>query len=189
MLHTPEWAQGDTAQQRWAEKMRERGLCVLPTYAFEDVDKATKAPVMLVPGGIRVTPDLLLLGGRIPEPVLWHEVKSKSAPTWFRNLGRWEHGFDYDLVQEYDSVQVESGCPVWIIVQELSAPIDGATESELVACDLWLCARLATCIEHGQHRVDWPGGRFDPRRGRRGKGGLLWPRNIMRVLREKPVSA
>ena len=183
MLHSPEWKQGDTAQQRWAEKMRARGLCVLPTYAFEDVTKETKAPVMLIPDRVLVTPDMLTLGRKAVEPVVWHEVKSKSAPTWHRNKERWEHGFDYDLVSEYDTVQTESMCPVWIIVQELSTPSDPSTESALVAAEVWLYARLATCIEYGEHREDWPGGRFKPwSRGRKGRGGLLWPRSIMKQL-------
>ncbi len=71
MKHTEEWKRGDTAQRRWGQLLAggRNGRCVLPAYAFEDVlgSGQTKAPVMLAPEGILITPDCLSMS-RIGSP-------------------------------------------------------------------------------------------------------------------------
>lgn len=183
MKHSREWRQGDTAQQAWAEELRKRGKCALPTYAFEDVAPETKAPVMLVPAGVLVTPDVLCMSAK--SGTSWHEVKSKTVPTWRRLPPgpRWEHGFDYSLVREYQEVQDLSGAPVYVVVQETKTPADLSRESVLVDSGIWLFATLDTILKHGSRRPDWPKRNGNPNdRGRRGEGGWLWARSIMTAL-------
>lgn len=181
MKHTDEWSRGDTAQRRWADLMVQRGHAVLPVHAFDDVVPDTKAPVMLVPEGIRVTPDVLLLRAR--HGALWHEVKSKSVPTWYRIYEQWEHGCDYALALEYQAVQIETGTTVQIIVHETRTPIDPYDDAGLMDSETWLFIPLKKVFRVGEHRPDWPGGRNQPhRRGRSGMGGLLWPRHEMKIF-------
>lgn len=183
MKHSREWKQGDTAQQAWAEELRKRGKCALPTYAFEDVAPETKAPVMLVPAGVLVTPDVLCMSAT--SGTSWHEVKSKTVPTWRRLPPgpRWEHGFDYSLLREYQRVQELSGAPVYIVIQETRTPVDPRNESRLVASGIWLYATLDCVLEHGSRRPDWPKRKGNTEdRGRNGEGGWLWPRSLMSRL-------
>jgi len=189
MKHTDEWARGDTAQRRFAEILRGYRLCVLPTYAFEDVTPETKAPVMLAPqqDSILVTPDLLALRDGWAQ---WCEVKSKSVPTWYRRKAQWEHGCDRDVFDEYEVVQHKSGIDVQIVVHELSTPEQPEVDSPLRLSGLWLSIRLNDARRVGDWRTDWPGGAAQPnRRGRRGRGGWLWPRNAMRMVREAQSSS
>lgn len=184
---SPEWARGDTAQRQWADVLTERGSCALPTYAFEDVTKETKAPVMLIPGGLLVTPDVLCMSG---SGITWHEVKSKSCPSWNRNRTRWEHGFDHSLLREYQDVARRTGCPVWIVVYEISSPENPLADSKLVPSGLWLCMALSDVMRLGRHQHDWPGGKAQPhRRGRRGEGGWLWARVDMTELSAMPLQS
>lgn len=178
MKDSREWLQGNSAQQAWADVLRHRGNAVVPTYAFEDVAPETKAPVMLVPNGVRVLPDLLNF--RYQDRATWHEVKSKSVPTWYRIHARWEHGCDYSLSQEYSMVQDETGLDVWIVVFETASPLDDEHDSLLELSGRWFGIALNKALAYGEHRVDWPGGKSQPfRRGRKGMGGLLWPRRRM----------
>ena len=178
-----EWQRGDTAQRQWAEVLRDRGNSVLPTYAFNDVTPETKAPVMLVPDGLRITPDVLSF--RMRYGAAWHEVKAKSVPSWFRRYTRWEHGCDYSALIEYQRVQEETSIPVYIVVHETASPVDPDADSPLLPTGKWLCMPISQAISLGEHRADWPGGAAQPgRRGRNGEGGLLWPRNAMKEIPE-----
>lgn len=179
-----EWLMGDESQQRYARMKAERGVCSIPVYGMDNVDSRTKAPVMFVTGErIMVVPDLLLMkDGRCQ----WHEVKAKSRPTWRRlNPGpRWEHGCDYSLATEYRDIQDESGGIVFIVVHETMSPVDDFSESKLIQSDLWLVISISEAFRHGDHRQRWPNpsiGDF----GRRGKGGLLWPRSAMKQAFEE----
>lgn len=174
----PEWLIGDSVQKAWARKTAKDGNCVLPAYALEDSDASTKAPVLFTGNGLLVSPDMLVLGFYNR----WHEVKAKAVPSYFRKLQRWEHGCDYALFLEYEKVAKETGLPVCIIVFEMKSPSDPSKESKLIknATGSWLAIRLTEAREFGERRSDWPGGRVDPdRRGKRGMGGWLWPRDKM----------
>lgn len=187
MKNSREWKQGDTAQRAWADELANRGNCVLPAYAFDDVVRETKAPVMLIPEGLLVTPDVLCMSAE--NGTTWHEVKSKSVPTWRRLPPgpRWEHGFDYDLLSEYADVQKRTGHAVWIVVCEERRPENPEADSPLILSGLWLVASLSVVLDEGDHRPDWPGGSKEPhRRGRNGRGGWLWARSIMRPMTPLP---
>lgn len=179
-LKSKEWKQGDTSQQRWAEILTAKGNRVLPAYAFEDVVKETKVPMMMKPGGLIVTPDILCLSRK---GITWHEVKSKSIPSWRRCPPgpRWEHGIDFDLIEEYQEVEEITGSEVYIIVHELKSPADPLNESDLILSGKWLVVKLKNVVHYGDRRLDWPkryGNSSDL--GRNGKGGWLWDRSIMR---------
>lgn len=176
-----EWIRGDTAQRQWADTLRDRGNAVLPAYAFDDVTPETKAPVMLVPCGVRITPDVLSFRPR--QFPVWHEVKAKSVPSFYRKYGRWEHGCDYSASQEYQLVQTETNIPIFIVVHETATPVDPDCHSPLEPSGIWLAISLNAALKYGEHRCDWPGGKDQPwRRGRKGMGGLLWPRGRMRLI-------
>src|SRR3990167_4799343 len=161
---SPEWALGDTAQRRWADNLATRGNAVLPAYQFEECVAETKAPVMVIPslGGARfvITPDVLSLRpGAMP---VWHDVKAKSVPTWYRKLARWEHGFDFSLLEEYQEAERVSGCRAWIIVNETASPLDCCSDSPCAPSYAWLGISLCDVERLGTRRRDWPGGRDDP---------------------------
>lgn len=108
----------------------------------------------------------------------------KSMPIWrrFTPGPRWEHGCDWATVQEYRDVQERLGFPVVIVVYERQTPEDATADSPLVPSDYRLTIPLDHAIEVGDHRLDWPGGKFHPeRRGRDDLGGLLWARSDMNV--------
>jgi hypothetical protein len=180
---TREWKMGDGAQKRWAEAQARRGRIVLPVYGFEDNVPETKAPMLIANDGLLVAPDLLLMGGS--KGVQWNEVKAKAAPTWRRLAPgpRWEHGCDYSLLIGYEEVQERSAAQVFIVLNETMTPMDLQRESQLVTADIWLYIPLDDAKDFGQHRPDWPGGKQQPkRRGRRGMGGWLWPRDAMKLI-------
>jgi hypothetical protein len=179
----PEWIMGDTAQKRWAQIVARSGKVVLPTYGMKDVAASSKAPLLFTRNGLRVAPDMLLMqvvdGKSISR---WHEVKAKGKPTWRRcHPGpRWEHGIDFALLKEYLQVQLETGAGVWLVVFEENSPRDAAIESPLDGPAQWLAITLNDAHRVGDLRIDWPGGKFNPRRrGKRGEGGWLWDRADM----------
>lgn len=186
MKRTKEWAIGDTAQRKYAELCAGMGWTVAPMYAFEECVTETKAPVMLVPGvanqaGLIVAPDLLLM--RADKSPAWVDVKAKSVPSWRRvSPGpRWEHGCDLSIAEEYRAVQDRTGIECHIVVHEIRSPISDTSDSALVESGVWLAIGIADAFNVGQVRSDWPGGALHPqRRGRRGRGGLLWARSDMR---------
>lgn len=196
MKDSREWAIGDTAQREYAELCAGIGWTVAPMYAFEEVVAETKAPVMLVPGGRRagliVAPDLLLM--RSDKSPTWVDVKAKSVPTWRRcHPGpRWEHGCDLDIAEEYRAVQDRTGIECYIVVHEVTSPVSDSSQSALVESGIWLSIAIDSAFDVGQVRADWPGGSLAPaRRGRRGRGGLLWARSAMRrvALHRRAVPA
>ena len=176
---TREWKIGDSAQQRWARIVANGGSVVLPTYGMDEVDAATKAPVLFTCDGLLVAPDLLVMSHGQSK---WNEVKAKSQPTWrrFSPGPRWEHGCDYSLRLEYERVRDKSGSEVFIVVNEIVSPVDPNADSELMQSDEWLVISLSKAIETGDRRSDWPGGKKNPqRRGRKGMGGWFWARSAM----------
>lgn len=182
---TAEFAFGDRTQRAWADELARAGRSVLPTHAFDEVVPETRAPMMVSPRGLLVTPDVLTFNPK--GQIAWHEVKGKTEPTWrkFRPGPRWEHGFDYSLLAEYRDVQSTTGTRVFIVVGESRSPISEDSD-ELGPPGPWLYVSLNDVQEHGEYRETWPGGASEPwRRGRDGKGGLLWARRIMREWRPR----
>ena len=169
---------GDSAQKAWARVLAKRGNPSLPIYAMSDESAGTKAPILFTQEGLLVTPDVLCLGERQS----WHEVKAKAVPAWFRIRGRWEHGFDYDLVGEYRRVQDVTSIEVWIVVYEESSPADATRDGALEKSGVFLVLSLNDALAAGEHRPHWPGGRGTGRYGRRGKGGWLVPRDAFIAL-------
>jgi len=156
---------------------------VLPTYDFKECTSATKAPT-LIAGSLHellVIPDVL--SWHAVHGACWSEVKSKARPTYYRKLGRWEHGFDYSLLEEYERVERVTGVPVWIVVHEAFSPSDPDNDSPLQPANRWMVVRLRDAMKQGERRPLWPkrNGNLNDR-GRHGMGGLLWPRAIMREM-------
>jgi len=174
---TREWKIGDSAQKKWARMMAKRGHVVLPTYGMVEQDAKCKAPLIFVDTTALVAPDMLLMA----RMVQWHEVKAKAVATWRRYPPgpRWEHGIDFSLLEEYQTVAKKSESPVILVIHEEKSPLDDNEESPIDGPPKWLFISLADVFTYGDHRKDWPGGKFKADRGRRGKGGWLWPRNKM----------
>jgi hypothetical protein len=175
-----EWHMGDTAQKRWVRVVAAHGHTVLPTYAMSDAAAATKAPILYAPDNRQlIAPDALVLHPkRSPS---WHEVKAKAQPTWRRVDRCWEHGCDYSLFVEYFEVMLQTNAPVLLVVHENLVPSNPFADSPLVPGDVWLLISLIQIGSMGERRTTWPGGARRPwDRGRRGQGGILWPRTEMR---------
>jgi len=180
-MNSDEWEMGDYAQRRWCVMLAARGNLVLPTHEMNDNAPGTKAPMVLANSDLLVAPDALCFN---PRATTWHEVKAKSQPVWRRTHRRWEHGIDHANAMHYSEVQDGSGAPVLLVVHESMSPVNPARYSRLVASDLWLWITLDEALQCGEHRPTWPGGKADPgRRGRDGRGGLLWARDAMREMR------
>lgn len=177
--NTPQWRHGDEAQQRWANILLELGNVVIPIFGFQGNVTTTDAPMIAGPSGFLAAPDIFAMSERMKRGC-WYDVKAKTVPTWRRTHNRWEHGCDYSIAQEYLRCEAESGHPVILVVQETLTPTDLTTCSELEPSEHWLWIRITEAFATGEHREDWPGGRNNPsRRGRDGRGGLLWPRSAM----------
>lgn len=110
----PEFVRGRAAEQRVAAWLQERGWYVIPSYDYsgEDGDKAPR-----------------LQGYRIGHPVpdldtakegkrRWVEVKAKSDVIFWRKTQKEQHGIDLVLLQHYQTVQVITGTPVWLVIFE-----------------------------------------------------------------------
>ena len=182
-----EWRLGDNAQRDWAKIMGESGRIAIPVYGAESNALVTKAPMLFFMGGMLVAPDVLVM---TPAKNFWHEVKAKAVPTWRRcHPGpRWEHGIDFALIEEYETVQAESGADVFIIVWEEHSPTGNPRSGEdfrqyLRGDPEWLAISIAAAIKHGEHRKDWPKRNGNPSDlGRNGQGGLLWSRSAMKQI-------
>ncbi len=174
-----EYKMGDTAQRQWAEKVVRSGGIVIPVYGMQDVCKATRAPMLLGPKGLMVSPDLYVIRPNLENR--WHDVKAKSQPSWFKNWQRWEHGIDLAHANEYARVSRATTAPVFLVVSEILSPVDADNLSALIPVQgRWMAISLERALEIGQKRKDWPGGKARPRdRGKNGLGGLLWARNDM----------
>jgi hypothetical protein len=179
----PEWIRGDAVQKQCARLLgRCTNALVLPCYGAEGVELEDKAPILYRPAGSDlVVPDIMLLRrGAAPR---WLDVKAKSQPSWHRINGRWEHGCDYSIAEQYRAVEQETGYQMWIVLREEYTPLNSHADSALLGPSCWRTIALADAFRLGQHRADWPGGKRQPnRRGRDGKGGLLWDRNDMQQL-------
>lgn len=177
---TREYKMGRAAEEAWCRFLASVGHAAVPIYGATGVDSSTKAPVMFVRDGLIVCPDVLCL--KRDGKSLWHEVKSKHEPGWYRKRGRWEHGIDKSLFDEYRNVQASTGTPVWLIVHEETSPTDPNAASPLLGGSVWLGIPIDVSLLVGEHRPTWPGGKHSSRRGRRNKGGWLWPRGAMTRL-------
>ena len=178
MNRVDSWEFGTRCELKWARFLGSLGRMVVPTYAASEALNGTKAPMLIWRDGLLVSPDLLVLG----EHAAWHEVKGKAKPSWYRKRRRWEHGIDYALVSEYGKVQEISGLPCWLALYEEESPADPYSDGGLAPGGYWLVLSLDDAREMGEHRPLWPGGRNSKDRGKWGEGGLLWPRNNMRVV-------
>lgn len=176
---TQEYQMGRSAEARWCRAVVQRyGGMALPVYGATEVDDSTKAPVLFARNGVCVAPDVFYANSTARA---WHEVKAKSVPGWYRNLQRYEHGIDYSLYLDYLRVEEETGIPVFIVVHEARTPtVPAQSTGDMSPSGVFLFAALRTVRTRGEHRPTWPGGRSQPwRRGRRGRGGWLWPRDCM----------
>lgn len=164
---TDAYRRGDTAQREWAAFcLTHGGGVVIPLYDSTEITPEDKAPMVMMLGEDVIAPDCLYINSQTGK-LCWHEVKAKTAPTFRINPPgpRWEHGIDLDAALQYQLLERESKISVLIIVQD---PVG------------WLSITLENVFRTGDERKDWPGGSSEPlRRGRRGKGGLLWPRSAM----------
>ena len=193
MLSGNEWDFGDGAQRKWHEILVGRGHITIPVYEMGGLTIAhsptglfisysdrqmTGAPMLRLNDTEAIpAPDMLVYTSSV---LMWHDVKAKSKPTWRRNGSRWEHGCDLACAEDYRKAQQFTGAPAYIVVQETSIPTDAGAESDLEDGNGWLFIRVDDAFVHGDIRTDWPGGKHSPRRrGKRGKGGLLWPRESM----------
>ena len=181
------FAYGEAIERAYAQEVTKRGGVVMPLCAAIGNTSATKAPMAYTGSRRRIAPDFLIVrhGGAI-----WVEVKAKSQPSYYFRGRRWEHGLDWHLVKHYCAVQHESGSPVWIVVHEDHSPAsaDAAPKwderhlAPYPCCEpsgLWLYARLDAVLASGERRKAWPDGSG----GKYGRGGLLWPRDIMSQVR------
>lgn len=115
---TPEYGQGKTGERAIAELFKARGWYVIPSYDY--VSDEEKAPQMhgMYRGLILPDLDICRDGER-----RWIEVKTYTAPSFYRKTQEWQHGIQQRHWEHYREVEAISGTPVWIYVYQLN---DGA---------------------------------------------------------------
>lgn len=135
--------------------MRAKKYHVVPSYDYAGVDGG-KPPRMQGANLALIIPDLdVCRGGRRS----WFEVKTKSRADYTRVTGRDEHGMDLWHFNQYQQVELESGCDVTVAVYE-------ETTGDVLAIGLKTIARI---------------GRKSPNFNN-GRGGMFWPRDDMAPL-------
>lgn len=176
---------GTKAEDAFISMVLRRGGIVAPLCAALGNTPGVKAPLVHSSSTRLIAPDTLIIkhGGAV-----WVEVKAKLQPGYYFNLARWEHGIDWHHAKQYQRVAHESQAPVWLVVYEEHSPqADTAprwehrSQAPLPCCVLsgtWLAVSLAEALAQGERRAKWPDGVG----GKRGEGGLLWPRSIMRMM-------
>lgn len=114
MLGTLEQLSGFAIEQQILKQIQAR-YAVVPTSAIRT--NGNHGPRMV--GGDRGNgarlPDAQIYGGRVRG---WLEVKAKSAPNLWKNLSRYEHGFNASSIVDYRRIQETSKLPVYILVCE-----------------------------------------------------------------------
>lgn len=115
MIDSPEFARGRNGERLVAAVLMDRGWFVIPSYDFSG-SEGDKAPKMRRHGEGYVIPDLDTAkdGKRI-----WVEVKTKARPDPYRAAGnRLEHGITRRHWDDYQRIQKETGCPVYLVIYE-----------------------------------------------------------------------
>ena len=164
---------GSAAEKEWAILQQSHGKWVVPTWGMTRAERSDRdnAPMLFGPLNDNiVSPDMMVFGGHVVE---WHEVKSKSVPSWYRILGQWEHGIDWVNACHYRRIEEVTKMPVLVVVREDVRPEDELADSKLVLETSWRTISLNDVFRLGQRRPKWPGL----------GGGQLWPRNAMTEVR------
>lgn len=180
---------GQKAEQEAAKRLAKNGWIVVPMSEYtNNTGIAINAPMLVVPNGMMISPDLLAIkAGK----QIWIEVKDKTAPTYTWKFHRWEHGIDRPNCDAYSSLQEQSGTPVFLLVHENNSPrtpdiflcgMDdiGARrrmQADLMESDRLLSISLRDALLHGNFRDNNP----EMRDARNPTGaGLYWPRDRMK---------
>ena len=113
------WDENDYYAQigRWAEKVTcqflvEQGYAVLEPCLIE----RSGAPGFISTVKQIIVPDLLAAKHGV---LGWFEVKYKTCPVLYRNLGRYRHGVNTSSWQAYCEVAEISGIKGWLVLVEL----------------------------------------------------------------------
>jgi hypothetical protein len=109
-----EFLRGRTGERIVATWLQHRGWFVIPSYDYSGED-GEKAPKMHGQREAFVLPDLDVCKAGTRR---WAEVKTKAAPTFTRITGRFEHGIPLRHYNEYQRVQRETGCHVYLFIVE-----------------------------------------------------------------------
>lgn len=98
----------------------------------------------------------------------------KTRPGWMEKRGQWQHGIELPDYEEACAVE-NRGTPVRVEIVEKLSPEDPQRKSECVPPGSRLWILLADIRLRGTTMSNWPDGQGGPS----GRGGRLWPRNIM----------
>lgn len=104
---------GREIEKAVAKWLMNRGQRVLPVYDYSGLAEG-KAPkfTAAIQSESLVLPDLLAAkAGKST----WFEVKFKERADFTKITNRLETGISRRLFEQYQRVEVESGCPVWLI--------------------------------------------------------------------------
>jgi hypothetical protein len=110
---TEQFRRGRNGEQIVADRLMRRGWYVIPSYDYNGGDDHPPR----LQGWTRrfIIPDLdACKGGRR----IWVEVKTKAAPSLHRASGILEHGIPLRHYEQYLQVELETGCPVYLLVYE-----------------------------------------------------------------------
>ncbi len=114
LRETAEFRRGRNGERIVASILMRSGWLVVPSYDYSGEDN-NQAPRMEGDGTFLVIPDLdACKRGRRR----WIEVKTKKTATLHRKTGTLEHGISLRHFRHYQSVEAESGSPVWLVVYE-----------------------------------------------------------------------
>lgn len=111
---SPYFKKGRSGEQLVAGLLQEQKWWVVPSYDYAG-DDGNKAPRLQGLNSGYVLPDLdVSREGRR----MWVEVKTKAEATFHRLTGQWEHGLPLRHWNDYQRVQVITGCEVWLFIFE-----------------------------------------------------------------------
>lgn len=91
-----------------------------------------RAPVYEGQDNVLINPDLDLVGHGVRR---FAEVKTKSAASYTRKTGEYEHGMCWRNYQHYLKIGEQSGTPVWLFIYQINvqeilyAPLHGYLEA------------------------------------------------------------
>jgi hypothetical protein len=151
---TEQFRRGRNGERMVADRLKRAGWHIIPSYDYNGGDD--HPPRM--EGWTRrfIIPDLdACKGGRR----IWVEVKTKAAPSLHRASNVLEHGIPLRHYEQYQQVEIETGCAVYLLIFEEQS-------------DLLLYRKLG---ELGQPRI-YSGGKMSV-------GGMaFWPRASFHIL-------
>lgn len=125
------------------QRLTNLGYAIVPTRSFFHNTGNIKAPMMSLPEGKLILPDILCFPTHnlskhtpFPRSPFWLEVKYRSYPIWKDSL--WYHAVRKQNWLDYGEVQHLTGIPVVILVQEgyspTSIPQNNSAEAIQNAC-------------------------------------------------------